>query len=182
MYTEGTVHTVQLIKFTGSKLIAWGRELPATCIVRNEENGWREPWQVIYTMGSTTPHGLPYQPRPFPSGTWDITEVADMPLDSVYWPVWIDTEATQELTVWDLDDEEMYRKPTKRTIVGKGYGLHHARYKKGARLVPSNTTLGCINILQPEDAQWLGRRIRQAMGYKLHVMLEVPEWDQWEDA
>jgi hypothetical protein len=175
-----TVKTVQLIRFTGKRLIAWGEELDATCIVRNEVNGWREPWQVVYTMGSTRPHHLPYQPRPFPPGTHDITDIADMPLDSVYWPTWIGTDATQELTEWELDDEDMYRRPKRYTIIGQGYGLHHARYKKGRQLKASTTTLGCINILSPDDAKWLGQQIREAMAYKLSVFLDVPEWEEWE--
>ena len=175
-----TVKTVQKIDFTGKRILAWGREIDATCIVRNEENGWRQPWQVVYTMGSTTPHDLPYQPRPFPSGLHEITRVADMPLDSVYWPTWIDTEATQELTVWDLDDEDMYRRPTRRTVLGRGYGIHHARFRKGRKLVPSNTTLGCINVLSPDDAIWLGKQIREAFAHRLHVFFDVPEWGEWE--
>lgn len=177
--TKGAVQTVQEIYFTGSHILAWGKKIPATCEVRNEVNGERKPWQVVYTMGSTRPHDLPYQPRPFPPGVHEITDVADMQLDSVYWPMWIGTDATLELPEWDLDDEDMYRRPTNRIITGRGYGLHHARYRKGSRLVPSRTTLGCINILDPDDAEWLGEELRKAFGNRLHVVLNVPEWDKW---
>lgn len=175
-----TVQTVQLIRFTGSRIVAWGREIDATCVVRNELNRWRQPWQVVRTMGSSRPHGLPYQPRPFPPGTHEITRVVDMGEDTVYWPIYIDTDATQELPVWELDLQGMYYKPTGEHFTGRGYGIHHARYRKGGKLVPSNTTLGCINIIDPDDARWLGEQVREAVGYKLHVMIDVPRWEAWE--
>lgn len=176
------VATVQVIRFTGRSLLGWGVEIDATCIVRNEENGYRKPGQVVRTMGSTTPHGLAYQPRPFPAGTWSVTDIVDMSMDTVYWPRWIATDAHQELTVWDVDEQGRYLAPTDDTVIGKGYGLHHARYWKGTELVPSGSTLGCINILDPADAEWLATEIRAAVGNRLHVCLYVPPWDEWEAA
>lgn len=177
-----TVQTVQLVKFTGRTLEAWGTKINATCVVRNAVNGWRKPEQVVRTFGSTHPNGLPYQPERFPPGVWEITRVADMGPDTVYWPAYIDTEATQQLPIWELDDRGRYLVPSDHTITGRGYGIHHARYHCNDAIIPSSTTLGCINILSPEDAQWFGEEIRKALGYRLHVFLEVPEWDEWEVA
>lgn len=177
---DSTVKTVQVVTFTGRTLEAWGRSINATCVVRNDLNGWRKPDQVVRTFASTVPHGLPYQPRPFPPGLWEITRVADMGSETVYWPVYVDTEATQELPIWELDDRGRYLVPSDYTVTGRGYGIHHARYEVNETLISSSTTLGCINILSPDDAQWFGDEIRKALGYRLHVFLEVPEWDQWE--
>lgn len=175
-----TIDTIQIIRFTGSRIVAWGREIDATCIVRNEVNGWRQPWQVVRTMGSTRPHGLAYQPRRFPAGTHEITRVLDASPESVYWPYFVDTDATQELHAWELDIQGMYVKPMSQTFTARGYGIHHARYHKNKRLVPSNTTLGCINIIDPEDAEWFGEQIREALGHRLHVLLDVLRWESWE--
>ena len=177
---DATVQTAQVIQFTGRALLWRGHEFPATCVVRNEVNRQRQPWQVVYTMGSTKPHGVAYYPRPFPSGSWEITNIADMGDDTVYWPTWIGTEATQELEVWSVDIRGFYERPTGEFITGRGYGIHHARYHKGSRLVPSNTTLGCINVLSPSDARELGEEIREARGYRQHVILDVPKWEDWD--
>jgi hypothetical protein len=98
--------------------------------------------------------------------------------DTEYWPMWVGTDATQELTVWSVDDWR-YVAPTHETIVGRGYGIHHARYRKDSRMVASTTTLGCINILDPDDAQWFGEECEKMRGMRLTVCLEVPPWEEW---
>jgi hypothetical protein len=160
--------------FTGKEIHAFGREIPATCIVRNELNGWRKPHQIIRTTGTTHPHGLAYYPRPFPAGEWDI--MAPIPVDdgSQYWPYFIPTTATAELEAWDIKDGK-YDKPSGRTFVGRGYGLHHARFRRDGEMVFSTTTFGCINILNPQDVLFLVDKLRDAGPVKL----TVPPWEQW---
>ena len=167
------------IQFTGKELLAFGRVIPATCIVRNAKNELRKNNQVVITRGQTVPHGLPYQPKRFPPGQHEITRVVDMPEDSVYWRVFMDTDATQMVRIWELDDDGNYYGPLYKWVPGKGYGIHHARYHKGGELVTSNTTLGCINILSPEDARWLGDEIREAVGMRQRMHINVPPWKEW---
>ena len=170
------------IQFTGQELLAFGRKLPATCVVRNERNEYRTRDQVVITRGQTTPHGLAYYPRQFPPGEWEIIRVADCPKDgedAEYWPTWIDTAATQTLRVWDTERGEYYT-PRMQWIVGRGYGIHHARYNKAGEMIPSNTTLGCINILSPDDARNLGEDIREAFSMKRRVFVRVPPWKEWK--
>ena len=172
-----------LIQFTGKELLAFGRKLPATCVVRNELNGWRKNNQVVITMGQTVPHGLPYYPRQFPPGEWEITRVADCAKDgedAEYWPVWMDTNATQLVRIWELDEEGNYYGPLYKWVPGHGYGIHHARYSKDGEMVDSNTTIGCINILDPENARWLGDEIREAVGMRQRMHINVPPWKEWQ--
>lgn len=171
------------IQFTGRELLAFGKCIPADCVVRNELNGWRKADQVVVTMGQTVPHGLPYQPRPMPPGVHDITRVTDCAEDgpeAAYWPVFIDTSAVQRVRVWDIDEEGNYYGPLYKWVTGRGYGIHHARYLKDGQMVPSNTTLGCINIASPDDAEWLADEIRCAVGVRKHVYINVPPWKKWE--
>lgn len=168
-----------ILQFTGTKILAFGRAIPASCVVRNEENHWRKDDQVVVTMGQTVPHGLPYQPRQFPPGEWEITRVADCAKDgeeAAYWPVFMDTDATQMVRIWELDDEQHYYGPLYRWVPGKGYGIHHARYSKAGQMVASNTTLGCINIASSDDARWLGDKVREATG---RVYIDIPPWNKW---
>ena len=168
-----------LIQFTGRELLAFGRASPATCIVRNELNGWRKRDQVVMTMGQTTPPGLAYYPRQFPPGEWEIVREVAMPQDSEYWPVWIDTAARQRLREWETERGEYYR-PVMRWFEGRGYGIHHARYEKNGEMVRSNTTLGCINIESPDDARRIGEEIRTAFDMKHQIYIQVPKWNAWK--
>jgi len=171
-----------IIRFTGRKLTGMGVAIPATCIVRNELNGSRHANEIVRTRGQTLPNDVPYQPRPFPPGQHDITRILDCAEDGEdadFWPVFIDTDATQELPVWKLKDE-LYVHPTTKIFMGRGYGIHHARYRKGGLMVRSNTTLGCINITDPDDAQRLAVEIREAMGMRQRVCIEIPPWQDWE--
>ncbi len=167
------------IRFTGTELVAFDRHIPATCIVRSELNGWRKPEQIVRTLGQTYPHGLAYQPRQFPPGSHEITRVEDMGDETAYWPVYIDTDARQELKEWGVSDGK-YTAPTGTVFLGRGYGIHHARYQRSDEMVASNTTLGCINVLAADDARWLGDEIRKAMGMRQKVYFDVPAWDEWE--
>lgn len=168
------------LRFSGHDLTGFHRSIAATCEVRHELNHERQAHQVVRTFGSTHPHGLPYQPRPFPPGKWLLTNVAEMGYHTEYWPVWIGTTATQRLPVWELDVDGHYKAETGRMFDALGYGVHHARFRPGEQLVPSRTTLGCINILEPSEAQWLADEIREAWQYHVDVYIVVPPWDQWQ--
>ena len=168
------------VRFSGHDLTGFHRSIAATCDVRNEVNRERQAHQVVRTFGSTHPHGLPYQPRPFPPGKWLVTNISDMGYDTEYWPEWIGTGATQRLPVWELDADGHYKSPTGRTFDGRGYGVHHARLPMDGQLVPSRTTLGCINILEPSEAQWIADEIREAWQYHVDVYIVVPPWDKWQ--
>lgn len=170
-----------LVCFDGRSLSIFDRDIPASCIVRNHENGQRRADQIVRTMGSTTPHGIAYQPMRFPMGMHKVTRAIAMPDDSVYWPMYVATDAEQMLEVWDTKDGQ-YLGPSGSMINGKGYGIHHARWHKpGVGLVPSRTTLGCINILDPADALWFGRKVKALLREGADVKLWVPSWETWRD-
>lgn len=180
--------------FTGQRIVSpFGDDIEATCVVRNELNGRRMgPGNVLYELGGSPTSknregAKPYQPRPFPCGRWQIGEVVWEDDDSIYAPVFIRTNAHQMLNYWELDEDGHYlRKLTHKVggedvewrFDGKGYGIHHARF--GSPPIPSSTTLGCINILNPDNAKWLGMHLREAMHEREHVFITVPSWEVWE--
>ena len=174
-----------VLHFTGTEIQAFDRELPASCLVRNELNGWRRPDQVLFEKDGHVVHSdvdgaRAYQPRPFPPGRWRVTGATGKARDSVYWPVFITTDAWQWLEYWSLDSEGRYDKPTGERFRGYGYGLHYARLKSGEGLIASRTTLGCQNILSFINAEWLGDRITLEFGAGTLIYIEVPPWDQWK--
>jgi len=167
-----------ILTFDGRELKGLSKKIEATCLVRNELNGWRRKDQVVYSMGQTVPHGVAYYPRPFPPGTWEITRIVPMGQNTEYWPVFLDTSAVQEVTSWSVKDGQ-YHKPEGK-LTGKGYGIHHARYLKGSEYVFSNTTLGCINVVEPDIMQWLADEVATAFDYKMKVYVKVLDWGDWK--
>ena len=168
---DGSWHAERIV-FDGDTLDGFGKKIRANSIVRNEVNEWRRPWEIVRTFGSTEPNGLAYQPRSFPKGIWEVTRVVMMADTTPYWPVYIDTDATQDLKVWEIKDG-FYHKATGQIVQGRGYGLHHARYQVSGQWLNSGTTLGCVNIHEPDDAMWLGEKIKEAFGYRVHVYIEA---------
>ena len=172
------------LRFTGNKLLAFGVQIPATCIVRRVQDGTRGVGEVLRELNGhvSTEDGTPYMPDRFPAGAWEITGVISKGRDTYYWPVYLRTNAHQTLEYWDVNRKGEYTKPNGKTFEGYGYGLHYARYKdkRTKKLVHSNTTLGCINILDPERASWLGKMIEEEIGARERVYLHVPPHDQWE--
>ena len=179
---EGEDQKIITWRFTGRALHAFGESIACTSLVRNEENRQRGPGELIRTFGSTHPHGMPYQPRPFPPGVWAVTSVTHYGIDSPYWPAFIATEAFQILPAWQLNrDGEYLQALPGRTFVGRGYGFHHARFRDArGRLVPSRTTLGCGNILEPNDNRWLAQEATAAMSRGWRIAVHIPQWDEWE--
>ena len=112
-------------------LVAYGNVIPCSCIVRNAINGWRKQAEVVHTI----PGGLPYQPRRFPTGTWNVS-MPQSRNDHYTEPYFIPTDALQILPVWSID-ENGYVAQTEQWVKDYGYGLHYSN---------STTTLGCIRI------------------------------------
>jgi hypothetical protein len=125
-----------------------------TCNVRSIQNGARRRDEVIRSI----PGGKPYDPRPFPTGTWNISEVEwqkDWEFDSaVYGPCKIRTDACQEVKTWLLDEDGDYLKESENKVIDRGYLLHYSE---------SSTTLGCIRLQSDSDAIILGNIIEKLL-------------------
>ncbi len=163
------------LHFTGKSIVAFGRMIPASSIVRV-----RESHEVLREKdGRISKYGTPYKPQQFPPGNWEITAVAEKPESSLYWPDFILTNAWQWLDYWSVDEQGHYLGPTGERFKGYGYGAHHARFPSGGKLIPSRTTLGCMNT-SANDARWLASEIRIVMSLKRRVFIHVPRWEDWE--
>ena len=139
-------------------LVAYGNVIPCSCIVRNEINNRRHPTEVVYSI----PDKAPYQPRPFPTGTWNVS-MPQSRTDRYTEPYFIPTDAFQILPVWDINDEGYVRKSTRWTK-DAGYGLHYSG---------SDTTLGCIRIHERTDLLTLVKNIIVSIRAKERVVLYV---------
>ena len=139
-------------------LTAFDKEISCRCDVRNGLNYRRKADQVVYTI----PDKEPYQPRIFPKGTW----VVGTPLertDSYLAPFYIPTNAWQPVNVWEVKNG-LYVKKTDKTVADKAYGLHHST---------SNTTLGCIKIMNLQDLLWLANMVAETIKNGNGVWFEV---------
>jgi hypothetical protein len=123
-------------------------------IVRSIKAGTRRGDEVIRSI----PGNLPYDPLPFPKGVWKITGIekqTEKGFDpKVYGPVKIRTDAWQTVKVWKLDEDGDYLSETNEEVKDSGYLLHYSE---------SNTTLGCIRIKSPSDAESLAKIIEKSM-------------------
>ncbi|MDR3019885.1 MAG: hypothetical protein LBU66_03160 [Treponema sp.] len=135
-----------------------------TCRVRTVKNGDRKKSEVICTI----PQGYPYDPMTFPKGSWKVTGVEwqkDYKFDySVYGPVKIRTDAWQWAKIWELDEKGCYLKERGDEIQDYGYLLHYST---------SSTTLGCIRIASPQDAESIARLIEDSLKRGETADLEV---------
>jgi hypothetical protein len=141
---------------------------PISNLVRTLKDGSRKSCEVVRTI----PHGLPYDPMPFPAGLWHITGV-EWQKDSggkavfdynTYGPVKIRTDAWQWVKVWELDEEGDYLRERGDEVMDYGYLLHYSVF---------NTTLGCIKLASPKDAELLAKIIEEFLGSGKPVELEV---------
>ncbi|HSW65345.1 MAG TPA: hypothetical protein VLH56_18860 [Dissulfurispiraceae bacterium] len=117
----------------------------ATNEVRNELNGRRrlhDSKEVVKAVVNGQ-WGPPYMPRQFPLGVWNVLKVAQKGRDTEFWPVRIETDATQMVHAWELDAKGGYASERPVLVEDSGYHLHWT---------PSKTTLGCIRI--GGDASW----------------------------
>ena len=135
-----------------------------SCDVRSLLNKRREINEVIRSI----PHNLPYDPRPFPAGVWEITGVEwqkDKRFDfDTYGPVKIRTDAFHLVKVWELDKEGDYKRELENEVQDYGYLLHYSL---------SKTTLGCIRLGSAGAAETLGKLVERVLQSGEKVELEV---------
>jgi hypothetical protein len=155
--------TANLLK---GELIANGCKISIGCKVRTLKDGTRS--KAVKEVRRTIPDNLPYDPRPFPMGLWNITAVEwrkDFHYDErEYGDVKIRTDAWQPVKVWELDQDGNYFKETDKTVTDMGYLLHYSE---------SSTTLGCIRIATKEEAKILANFIQKYLDNGEAVHMEV---------
>jgi hypothetical protein len=105
----------------------------------------------------------PYMPREFPKGKWKITGI-EWTNDPDFAPVKIKTDATQLVHLWTTDKSGGYDTQTSEVVRDSGYYFHHSIF---------NTTLGCIKILNEDDAINIATEIETALAAGEHVAVEV---------
>jgi hypothetical protein len=119
---------------------------------------------------TTIPDKLPYDPLPFPKGRWKITGIhrqKEKGFDyRTYGPVKILTDAWQPVEAWYPDSEGDYLAPAGRTVRDTCYWLHYSAF---------TTTLGCIRLPSPEEAEEIARLVEAARDRGEPVELEVTE-------
>jgi hypothetical protein len=146
----------------GDKVEPW--DVRVSCLVRNELNGWRKPNEVVYriTRDNIESHD-PVQPRQFPNGIWTI-EWIEPRVNRYQRPYYIQTNAYQMLSIWELDENGRYKKETNILKPDYSYGLHFSE---------SNTTLGCIKIHIMEEFSVLLDQLWQELKQGIKPILEV---------
>jgi len=147
-------------------LIANGAKIPVSCNVRTLKDGTRG--RAVKEVRRCIPDDLPYDPKPFPKGLWNITAVEwrdKYKFDEwEYGNVKIRTDARQLVMIWDLDQDGNYLRETNYGVLDKGYLLHYSQ---------SSTTLGCIRIATPEEAEVLAKYVQKYLDCGEGVQLEV---------
>jgi len=136
--------------------------------VRTLKDGTRRNSEVIRSI----PDNLPYDPVPFPAGLWRVTGV-EWQKDGkgraafdyyTYGPAKIRTDAWQWVRVWELDRDGDYLRERGDEAKDRGYLLHYS---------VSKTTLGCIRLASPADAEAVAKTIEKALANGENVELEV---------
>lgn len=114
------------------------------CHVRNELNGERQlNEKAVFTERKNGSEGLPYMPRPFPLGLWNVQK--PLPKTNPYEaPFFIPTDAHQQVEFWLINTDGSYNKPSGQQIEDYGYGLHCST---------SQTTLGCGRVINRSDLE-----------------------------
>ncbi len=118
-----------------------GIHFRVTCKVRNEIDlmyvrRLHEPKEVIYAIVNGQKTNIPYMPRKFPKGLWEITGI-EASTDPIFAPFKIRTNAFQDVNVWALDKIGGYDKVTEKKVRDGGYLLHCST---------STTTHGCGRV------------------------------------
>jgi hypothetical protein len=134
-----------LIMPDGKHIVCWSK-------VRNELNGLR-PRNPLF-RGTTDVYratgNIPAMPRVYPVGTHTILgfkEHPDPTEDNGYlYPVFIETDAVNQVPEWELDENGFYLRPTGRMIEDKDNGLHFSS---------SDWTDGCLRIGSESDVRYL---------------------------
>jgi len=137
---------------------------PVSCHVRSYSGGSRASHEVVRSI----PGNFPYDPKPFPKGLWEITGIEwqkDKGFDlQTYGPVKIRTNAWQSVNIWELDNDGDYKTETSRQARDEGYLLHYSN---------SRTTLGCIRLASPKDAEEIAGIVQRVLNNGEQVLLEV---------
>ncbi len=136
----------------------------ATCRVRNEINGRRQPDQIVKTFPITSKLGrLPYNPRKFPTGAWRVK----MPIasnDPEFAPVKIPTDAIRRVLTSELEGGR-YAGLSGEHQDDAFYHLHYSHKYR--------TTLGCIRLNSADDAREIAKLVKSELKAKREVWLEV---------
>jgi len=141
-------------------IVDGSKQIEVSNNVRNELNKLRKPDQVV----KTTPDGLPYYPRQFPVGLWVVDRpVPKDPSDDYLYPFFIPTLAKQMVDVWSTLNGK-YAEKTGKQVMDYGYGIHYSE---------SNTTLGCLKVINKSDLVWLVGRINEELDHGNSVTMEV---------
>jgi hypothetical protein len=132
--------------------------------IRTLKDGTRAIHEVVLSL----PGKMPYDPQPFPKGLWNITGIEwqkEKGFDSTtYGPVKIRTDAWRWVNIWQLDEDGDYFKETGQSVKDHGYLLHYSQ---------SGTTLGCIRLASPKDAETIAGIIQRILDKDEEVTLEV---------
>ena len=136
-------------------------EARAVVPMKTLKNGLRAADNVARTI----PGELPYDPEPFPLGTWIVSEIRDRK-DPYRAPFFIATSAYRKVRVWKLDERGRYLCETDRTAIDQGYGIHYSEHP---------TTQGCIKVVRKEDLEDLVKRIKAEWAVDFRVRLLVGE-------
>lgn len=151
--------------FIEEELLEFGQQnYKATCRVRNEINGKRGPSQIVKTFPKAG-FRLPYMPRRFPTGVWEIQKPVWTD-DIEFWPVKIPTNAVRKVLTWNTERNQ-YSEPLELVQEDAYYHLHFSR--------DSISTLGCIRLDSAHDAKEIARRIEGLLAADHKVLLEVIE-------
>jgi hypothetical protein len=148
------------MKLIGETLFVKDKPYHATCNVRTLRDGTRRKDEVVRSI----PTGSPYDPRPFPSGLWQVTGVEWLKdYDPLYGTVKIKTNAQQLVNVWELDENGCYLRETGNVVWDWAYWLHYSE---------SSTTLGCIRFDSVADAETVARIVEDYLRRGMIVELD----------
>jgi len=155
------------VDLSASKLFINGAEYSISNKIRTVRGGTRKTSEVV----RTAPGFFPYDPQPFPKGTWEIIGIEWQEVNgrkmfdyNTYGPVKIKTNAWQYVHIWELDAEGDYLRETDTAVRDECYWLHYSL---------SGTTLGCIRFASHDDAVQVARVIEKLLAAGERVELEV---------
>lgn len=152
-----------ILRFIHSEdtLFVGEEKFKATCVVRNELNGWRKDNQIIETFPSSGER-KPYYPRKFPTGLWEV-KTPIYTDDPDFAPVKIPTSAVRKILTWDVSSGRY------RMVDGhQDDSFYHLHYASN-----SNTTLGCIRLDSAEDAVDIANLVMYHLLRNTEVWIEV---------
>ena len=154
-------------------LLFLDKSMAVSSHVRNEINGLRPKIgarDVVYAEKKDGSRGVPYMPRIFPIGSWNILGIvdhlttADQETGYLY-PHFIRTDAWQMIDEWEIDHQGYYLRPTGRQVADYGYGLHWAE--------KSSTTLGCGRIDTKDHLLFIVEELRELFKHSKTIPFQV---------